>query len=173
MQGFLLWVAQGFGVGRFPFGPGTLGSLVGLLWLGVLLKLGGPTGFFLGAIVGVGLSVWLCGLAEAWLKQHDPPSVVLDEIVAVPFCYLPMVWHAWLGQESWLGLEQLFQRSTWPATLAVFAAFRLFDIAKPWPVKQSQRLPGGWGVTADDLLAAAYTALLGCVALALHTWRGT
>jgi phosphatidylglycerophosphatase A len=42
----------------------------------------------------------------------------------------------------------------------VFAAFRLFDILKPWPVRQSQVLPGGWGITIDDLLAAVYVNLL-------------
>ena len=44
--------------------------------------------------------------------------------------------------------------------LLIFAAFRVFDVAKPWPVKQSQSLPGGWGVTVDDFLAAIYVALL-------------
>jgi phosphatidylglycerophosphatase A len=41
-------------------------------------------------------------------------------------------------------------------TFGVFAAFRFFDIVKPWPVRQSQSLPGGWGITVDDVLAAGY-----------------
>jgi phosphatidylglycerophosphatase A len=45
-------------------------------------------------------------------------------------------------------------------TLGLVALFRVFDIWKPWPVRQSQCLPGGWGVTVDDLLAAVYVALL-------------
>jgi phosphatidylglycerophosphatase A len=42
------------------------------------------------------------------------------------------------------------------AAIGVFAAFRFFDVAKPWPVRQSQALPGGWGITVDDFLAAFY-----------------
>ena len=49
-----------------------------------------------------------------------------------------------------------FSAQTWPLTLGVFVAFRFFDVAKPWPVYQSQSLPGGWGVTIDDVLAAVY-----------------
>ena len=44
-------------------------------------------------------------------------------------------------------------------TLGVFALFRFFDVLKPWPVQQSQSLPGGWGVTIDDVLAAIYVNL--------------
>ena len=47
----------------------------------------------------------------------------------------------------------------WPLTLGVFALFRFFDVVKPWPVRQSQSLPGGWGVTVDDALAAVYVNL--------------
>jgi phosphatidylglycerophosphatase A len=43
--------------------------------------------------------------------------------------------------------------------LIVFCLFRLFDVVKPWPVRQSQRLPGGWGIVVDDVLAAGYVAL--------------
>jgi len=52
--------------------------------------------------------------------------------------------------------EYFFSQGTWLLTLGVFAAFRFFDVLKPWPVRQSQSLPGGWGVTMDDLLAAVY-----------------
>ena len=48
------------------------------------------------------------------------------------------------------------QKQNWLATLGVFAAFRFFDVLKPWPIRQSQSLPGGWGVTVDDALAAVY-----------------
>jgi phosphatidylglycerophosphatase A len=53
-----------------------------------------------------------------------------------------------------------FSARTWLLTLGVFAAFRFFDVAKPWPVDQSQSLPGGWGVTIDDVLAAVYVNLV-------------
>ena len=53
--------------------------------------------------------------------------------------------------------------------MRVFGAFRFFDVLKPWPVKQSQSLPGGWGVVVDDLLAAVYVNVVVLAAvLALH-----
>ena len=54
----------------------------------------------------------------------------------------------------------VFQRSDWLAVALAFGLFRLFDILKPFPVWQSQSLPGGWGVTVDDVLAGGYTALV-------------
>jgi phosphatidylglycerophosphatase A len=48
----------------------------------------------------------------------------------------------------------------WLWLVAIFAAFRFFDVVKPWPIRQSQSLPGGWGITIDDLLAAIYVNLL-------------
>ena len=50
--------------------------------------------------------------------------------------------------------------TTWYLALGVFLAFRFFDITKPWPVKQSQAIPNGWGVVLDDLLAAVYVNLV-------------
>jgi phosphatidylglycerophosphatase A len=80
---------------------------------------------------------------------------VLDEIAAMPVCFL-----GWVAILAWktgaLKFADFFSPHTWPLTLGVFAAFRFFDVAKPWPVYQSQSLPGGWGVTIDDLLAAVY-----------------
>ena len=58
-------------------------------------------------------------------------------------------------------IEQLVRWGIgWPLGLLAFAAFRLFDIWKPWPVGPSQNLPGGWGVTVDDVLAALYVNLV-------------
>ena len=168
---FILWIAQGFGVGRIPFAPGTFGSLVGLLWFAVLL-LPGNLWFCLGGMLAaIFLSVWLCGAAETILKRTDPGSVVLDEIVAVPLCFAVWVGKYLLQHGILPAPGYFFSRDAWPLTLAVFAAFRLFDVLKPWPVRQSQRLPGGWGVTIDDVLAAFYVNLLAALALLLPTGR--
>ena len=59
-QQFILWIAQGFGVGRIPFAPGTFGSLVGLLWFAVLLSPGNPWLGLGGMLAATVLSVWLC-----------------------------------------------------------------------------------------------------------------
>jgi phosphatidylglycerophosphatase A len=167
LRAMILLLAQGFGIGRIPIAPGTFGSLLGLVWFAALLATGRYELYLLGALGGVGLSVWLCGAAERILKQKDPPSVVLDEMVAVPFCFLPWVTHVWWLQHKLPAIQTFFTARALLATSGIFVLFRLFDIAKPWPVKQSQGLPGGWGVTVDDLLAAGYVALAVAGAAAL------
>jgi phosphatidylglycerophosphatase A len=151
-----LWIAQGFGIGRIPLAPGTFGSLAGVLWFALLLLTGSFWLFTAGTLAAIALSVWLCGVAEQALGQKDPGCVVLDEIAALPVCFL-----GWVAVQSWKsgalpGLASFFSAQTWPLTLGVFVAFRFFDVAKPWPVHQSQSLPGGWGITIDDVLAAVY-----------------
>lgn len=160
MGPFILFLAQGLGVGRIPFAPGTFGSLVGILWFLTLLADGNFWLYLAGMIAGIALSVPLCGAAERILQQKDPGSVVLDEIVALPICFLPWVARDWFRHQQMLSPESFFTARTWFVTATIFALFRLFDILKPWPVHQSQRLPGGWGVTVDDVLAAVYVALL-------------
>jgi phosphatidylglycerophosphatase A len=155
-----LFIAQGFGIGRIPFAPGTFGTLLGLGWLMLLLWPGNYYLFLAGIVAGVLFSVWLCGEAEQILQKHDPPSVVLDEITALPICFVPLVTSAWLHGGSLPKPAELFTSKTWWLTAGLFALFRLFDIWKPWPVRQSQQLSGGWGVTVDDVLAAGYAALL-------------
>ena len=152
----MLWVAQGFGSGRMPVAPGTFGTIPGLLWALVLLQTGRVDWFLVLTLLGLGASVYLCGRAEELLNSRDPGSVVLDEIAAMPVCFLPFirpVSGGWEFSSSWIwstrGLLIL---------CTAFGLFRLFDIWKPWPVRQSQRLPRGWGVTMDDFLAAVYSA---------------
>jgi phosphatidylglycerophosphatase A len=162
-----LFVAQGLGIGLIPFAPGTFGSLVGLVWFAMLVATGSFWAYLAGAIEGIAFSIWLCDDAEKILGETDPGSVVLDEIIAIPFCFLP--WVAMAGRQHGALPDPSYffaGRALW-MTLGLFALFRLFDIWKPWPVRQAQRLPGGWGVTIDDLLAAAYVAL---ISLPLLRW---
>jgi phosphatidylglycerophosphatase A len=151
-----LWIAQGFGIGRIPVAPGTFGSLLGILWFGLLLRTGSLWLFIGGTIAGIGLSVWLCDVAEKALGRKDPGSVVLDEIVAVPVCFLAWVAILLCQTGALPAFGYFLSAQTWPLTLGVFVACRVFDIAKPWPVRQSQSLPGGWGITIDDVLAGVY-----------------
>ena len=155
-----LWIAQGFGVGRIPVAPGTFGSVIGVLWFGLLLATGNLWLFTAGSIAAIALSVWLCGAAEKALGQEDPGSVVLDEIAALPVCYWGWVAILVCKTGALPAFADFFTARTWLLTLGVFAAFRFFDVAKPWPVDQSQSLPGGWGVTIDDVLAAVYVNLV-------------
>lgn len=156
----VVWVAQGFGVGRLRPGPGTWGSIVGLLWFAALLAPGPLWGFFGGILVSIPLCVWVCGLAEKALGERDPGSVVLDEIIAVPLCFGAWVLSVVNSTGRMPEISYFASGNHWLGVVGIFAAFRLFDIWKPWPVRQSQSLPGGWGVTVDDLLAALYVNLV-------------
>jgi phosphatidylglycerophosphatase A len=121
--------------------------------------------FGVGSLLAIACSVWFCGQAEQILGQTDPGSVVLDEIAAMPVCFV-----GWLILAGWPAGSSagasLITDGRWRWTLGIYVLFRVFDVLKPWPVKQSQALPGGWGVTADDLLAALYVN----VAIALVWW---
>ena len=154
--GLKLWIAQGFGIGRIPVAPGTFGSVLGVAWFGLLAWTGSFLLLLVGTVGGLLVSVWLCGEAEKILAKTDPGSVVLDEVTAIPFCFLGWACVAWREQGALPGIEYFFSGTNWLWTAAVFVLFRIFDIGKPWPVRQSQRLPGGWGVTIDDALAAIY-----------------
>lgn len=155
-----LWLAQGFDVGRIPVAPGTFGSLVGVLWFAFLLVPGSLWLHVVGMLLGLAAAVKYCGEAERILGEQDPGSVVLDEIAAIPVCFLPWVVVELWRLKSMPPVELFFSGHNLWKTIGVYVLFRVFDIWKPWPVRQSQNLPGGWGVTADDVLAALYVALV-------------
>ncbi len=156
MKFWILCVAQGGFIGRIPVAPGTWGSVVGLAWVAVLLSLPNPALALAGMVGAIAIAVWFCGAAEKILNQTDPGSVVLDEIVALPVCYVGWVWVAYSHHGVWPAARLMVGREGWPMTILIFLAFRFFDVLKPWPVRQSQALPGGWGVVVDDVLAACY-----------------
>jgi phosphatidylglycerophosphatase A len=160
VNGLLLWIAQGFGVGRIPFASGTFGSLLGLLWFALLLLAGNFWIYLLGTLAGLVLSVPICGAGEKILQRKDPGCVVFDEIAAVPLCFVGWIAVAFGKTGTIPTVESFFAMPSLPLTIGLFVAFRLFDIVKPWPVRQSQALTGGWGVTVDDALAAVYVNLV-------------
>ncbi|WNL45393.1 phosphatidylglycerophosphatase A [Dyella sp. BiH032] len=136
------WIACGFGSGLAPKAQGTFGSLAALLpWL-LLRHL--PLPLYIGIVVlAFALGVWACGIAGRALGVDDHRSLVWDEFV---------------GQ--WIALvPALF--APWWAVLAGFALFRLFDVAKPWPIGWlDRRWKGGLGVMADDAVAGLFAALV-------------
>lgn len=143
-----------------PKAPGTCGSLLGLLWMAVLYSIFG-FGWTLG-VIGVSLfaGVWVCSQAERILKLRDPGCIVLDEILAVPIAGLG--WTLGCRQPPQAGIAAVFSLENWEGLLgspAIFVLFRFFDIVKPWPVNIVQSWPKGWGVMADDVMAAAYASL--------------
>lgn len=134
------FIATGFGIGYAPFFPGTAGSLVGLFiflfFSDVPLVYAAP---FLLILFGIGL--YTATLAEVFLKENDPVCVVVDEIVAM--------------------LLTLFLLPPSPFWwVAGFTLFRIFDITKPPPSRSIEKLHGGLGIMADDLIAAGYTVII-------------
>lgn len=136
-----IWLAQGFGVGRIPKAPGTWGSLLGLgLALAALFFFFGHPALWPVTGVLILLSIPVCTAAEKALDQHDPGSVVLDEIWGMA---LVLLWQPWV-----LRLPGYI--------LFAFALFRVFDIFKPPPLPWLAKAPAGWGIMLDDIGASVY-----------------
>jgi phosphatidylglycerophosphatase A len=134
-------VAFGFGAGLAPRAPGTAGSVVGIVIAWWLLPLPLHVRAAI-VLVAFAAGIWVCGESARRLNSHDHPGIVLDEIVAVLAATLVM------AERSLLGL------------FLVFVLFRVFDIAKPWPIRDvDHRLGGGLGIMLDDLIAAFYAAV--------------
>ena len=156
----LLFFAQGLGSGRLPFAPGTGGSIVGIGWTWLLISSGSLGWFLFGTIALLIGAIWICGQAEKILGAHDPGSVVLDEIAALPVCFLPLVVMEVLLRGGLDPVGHFGLRNVLLGLAAGFALFRLFDIWKPGPIRVAQRLPGGLGVVIDDFFAALAVALV-------------
>jgi phosphatidylglycerophosphatase A len=133
-------IATAFGSGYSPIAPGTAGSLVGLalFWP---LQLAAPWVQVLVVVV-----VYLAGVAASTrlalqLGRKDPGAAVVDEVVGM-----------------WLSL--LFLPFTPATAAAAFLLFRVLDVFKPYPARQLEALPGGWGIMTDDVMAGVYANLL-------------
>jgi phosphatidylglycerophosphatase A len=123
--------------------PGTVGSAAGVVLVVALGRLPvGPAWRLvpLGAAVVVVffLGVWSAGHAEKFFSRVDPRFVVIDEVAGQMITFLARPDASW----KWL--------------LAGFLLFRLFDVLKPFPAGRAERLPGGWGIMTDDVVAGGY-----------------
>ena len=112
----------------------------------------------LGSVVGILVSIYLCGIAEDILKIKDPPPVVLDEIVSIPVCYIG--WVILAKTSAMPALSYFFSGKKLIPFLGIFLTFRLLDALKPFPINIIQRLNGGLGIVADDILAAILTSII-------------
>lgn len=134
-------------MGRAPVAPGTVASAVTavVLWL---LNLS-PLALAALLIVVTGLGTWAADEAERALGGKDPGAIVVDEVAGMMLAVLAVP-------------------LTPTVLLAGFLLFRVFDVVKPFPANVAQRLRGGVGVMADDLVAGLYALAL----LGLATSRG-
>jgi len=137
-----IWIATGLGIGLVTPAPGTVGGLWGLPLTWALMHIPSAGGQL--AVIGLSglLGVALCTRAmHALGGKKDPQAIVLDEITSVPIVFWGLA-----RTEPWV----------W---VVGYLLLRVFDISKPFPCKRLERLPAGWGIMADDWMAAIYAAL--------------
>jgi len=133
-------VATGFGVGLMPKAPGTFGSALALVPCWLMLSLAWPYKLAIALVILFG-GIWVCGESARRLANHDHPAIVLDEIAAMLLLTLVIP----------NGVVWLF---------IAFGLFRVFDIFKPWPIRDmDHRMTGGLGIMLDDQMAAVYSAV--------------
>ena len=147
-----VWLASGLGIGLATPAPGTIGGLWGVLLVCAISPLR-PVGAPLAISCALALmAVLICQrAARALANGSDPGAIVLDEIVALPFC------------------DARVYPVTWIKILMAYVLFRVFDIGKPFWVRWAERLPGGWGIVADDIVAALSACVVLHVLLSLAT----
>ena len=143
MKQFATLIATAGGAGYWRWGPGTAGSLVGVLMAWVMERqfdwtAGWP--LLLVAIILTWPGVWASTVAAG--ERKDPQFILVDEVLGV--------WLTLAGAVTW----------NWKAYALGFVLFRIFDIVKPWPVRRFEALPQGWGIVADDLMAGVYGAIV-------------
>ena len=127
--------------GHAPVAPGTFGSAAGLL-LFWAVRASGSLAVELAVLLAVtAVGVAAATRAESTTGRHDPGLVVIDETAGMLLTLAAVP----------VGLG---------GAVVGFLAFRLFDIVKPFPARRAERLPGGWGVMADDLVAGVYAQAL-------------
>lgn len=138
------------GVGLIPLAPGTWGAVAGIP-LGLCLATIPAVAAFAVLAACFGLGVWACGITARAAGVHDHQAIVFDETWA-------------------MALVVAFAPTGATAVLTGFLAFRLFDIAKPWPIGLIDRkVGGGFGIMLDDAVAAIF-ALATVAALARFGW---
>jgi len=133
--------ALGFGSGLSPRAPGTMGSLVAIP-LAMPLQLLSPVMHGLVLLLAFVFGIYCCEKTSRRMAVQDPGAIVWDEILAMwlVLAFVPPLWSWWL---------------------AAFLLFRLFDIAKPWPIRWlDQSVKGGLGIMLDDVLAAVYAIVV-------------
>ena len=136
-------------VGYVPVAPGTAGSIAGLVLYAAAGTLGGAQVEIGLLAVVLAVGVWSSAATERHFGETDPGAVVIDEVAGMLI--------------TLLGLQ-----ASWGGVLAGFLAFRFFDVVKPFPARRAERLPGGWGIMADDVVAGLYAHLV----LRLLLWAG-
>jgi len=135
-------LATGFFLGYIPFIPGTMGTLLGVV---IYIFLSPYSLFYyIGIGVLIFIAIWVSDYAETHIfKIKDAPHIVIDEILGFLIAMVSFPFDGSLESIKYLVIG--------------FILFRVFDIFKPYPIKETQKLEGGIGIVADDIMAAIYT----------------
>ncbi|MFN0088075.1 MAG: phosphatidylglycerophosphatase A [Blastocatellia bacterium] len=155
LDALAVFLATGFGAGFMPFGPGTFGSMVGLLIAyGLIAAFGRDVVLLQNSILVIGavlaaIGIWSGTRAEQIFGRKDAGQVVMDEVCG------QVITFAFIGPY----LARLGSQWRW-WMIAGFVLFRLFDVFKPYPIDRLQDLEGGIGVMMDDVVAGIYAAMV-------------
>jgi phosphatidylglycerophosphatase A len=150
MKRLALFVATTGGAGFSPIAPGTAGSAVGVVvfWF----TRSWPLAWQIALIAAVSIvGTWAADLAARHFNREDPGQVVIDEVAGQLVTLVA----------TGAGLY---------GTVLGFFVFRVLDIVKPWPANRFERLPGGVGIMADDLMAGVYGNIV--LQIAAHVLHG-
>ena len=147
-------IASVLGIGYFPVASGTVMSIVATVLAMMLAQHGGGLTLVAASLIAFVIGIWACGAHVRATGRDDPSECVIDELAGqllacAGICFTPI----------------------FPSVAAfalAFLLFRLFDILKPWPISAAEKLPGGMGVMADDMLAGLAA---GIIAGAVHYFR--
>jgi phosphatidylglycerophosphatase A len=142
-------IATLFGVGYARLAPGTVASLVTAVALGLIPF--SRTGLVVFLIMVVVVGTWAAHVAERVIGGKDPGAIVIDEVAGMT-------------------LSVVAFPLTTEVLLAGLAFFRAFDVLKPPPARESQRIRGGVGVMIDDLIAGFYALAVIAVSRSLFGW---
>jgi phosphatidylglycerophosphatase A len=135
-------LAMGFGAGMARFAPGTFGTLLAVPLAFLFWTYASDAGFIAAIAILFVAGIWASGVTGKNLGLPDHPAIVWDEVVA----FLLVLY---------------FVGSDWIRIVMAFLLFRFFDIVKPPPIRQlDAALKNGFGVMADDVLAAGYALLI-------------
>jgi len=152
-----------FGLGHLPVAPGTWGSLppAAVFALMLYFNVGGITISVVMAalaLMGSFVCVIFSGASIAATGKKDPGEVVADEVAGQSLTFVPI---------PFILTDSPSVALICAVTAAGFLLFRFFDILKPWPIRKLEKLPSGWGILVDDLLAGVYATVILIVTLKL------
>jgi phosphatidylglycerophosphatase A len=170
---FALLVASVCGLGYIPIAPGTFGSLAGLVLVMLPARIAATANLwgqpidlvllvqvFLAAVIAA-VGVWSADRSAAFWHERDPQRVVIDEVsgqhLAVLLGVAVPLWRKQVQMAN--GMPGPHSVLNWKYLVVGFILFRVFDIWKPFPVRQAESLPGGWGIMTDDWAAGVYAAM--------------